>query len=110
MAAVVLQVATTWFSRRGHPGAALVTSGAGIAAAILTPALAMFPFILPSSENPDHSLTAWDAVSSPFTLTIMFWAVVIFLPLVLAYTAWAFRVMRGKVTEGDVRMRGHELY
>jgi cytochrome d ubiquinol oxidase subunit II len=108
--AVVMQLATTWLSRRGYPGSALAASGTGIAAAILTPALAMFPFILPSSEQPDHSLTVWDAVSSHFTLTIMFWAVVIFLPIVLAYTTWAFRVMRGKVTEGDVRMRGHELY
>lgn len=110
MTAVVMQLATVWLSRRERPGIALVTSGAGVAAVILTPALAMFPFILPSSVRPDHSLTAWDAVSSHFTLMIMFWAVVILLPIVLVYTSWAFRVMRGKVTERDVRARGHELY
>jgi cytochrome bd ubiquinol oxidase subunit II len=109
-AAVLAQWGATWLSQRQRPGAALVASGIGIAAVILTPALAMFPFILPSRTQPDHSLTAWDAVSSPLTLTIMFWAVVFLLPIVLAYTAWAFRVMRGTIGESDIRARGHELY
>jgi cytochrome d ubiquinol oxidase subunit II len=108
--AVLMQLATAWLSRQGRAGAALLTSGAGIIAVILTPALAMFPFILPSREQPDHSLTVWDAVSSHFTLTIMFWAVVVLLPVVLAYTAWAFRVMRGRLGEADIQTRGHELY
>ena len=58
----------------------------------------MFPFILPSSAAPDASLTVWDASSSQMTLFIMLIAVVIFLPIVLAYTAWVYRVLRGKVT------------
>jgi cytochrome d ubiquinol oxidase subunit II len=58
----------------------------------------MFPFILPSSAEPKASLTVWDASSSQLTLFIMLIAVVIFLPIVLAYTAWVYRVLHGKVT------------
>ncbi len=52
----------------------------------------------------------WDSVSSRRTLQIMFWATVVFLPLVLAYTAWAYRMMRGKITERHVRESGSSLY
>jgi len=62
----------------------------------------LFPFLLPSSTQPDHSLTVWDASSSPTTLMIMLWAVIVFLPLVLAYTAWVFRVLRGRITLADL--------
>jgi cytochrome d ubiquinol oxidase subunit II len=58
----------------------------------------MFPFILPSSTTPNASLTASDASSSRMTLFIMLVATVIFLPIVLAYTAWVYRVMHGKIT------------
>jgi cytochrome bd ubiquinol oxidase subunit II len=58
----------------------------------------MFPFILPSSADPKASLTVWDASSSHLTLFIMLIAVVIFLPIVLAYTAWVYRVLHGKIT------------
>ena len=52
----------------------------------------------------------WDAVSSHRTLQIMFWVVVVFLPIVLAYTAWVYRVMRGKVTVEQVRAKPRSLY
>ncbi|MAN56458.1 MAG: cytochrome d ubiquinol oxidase subunit II [Paracoccus sp. (in: a-proteobacteria)] len=64
--------------------------------------LTMFPFLLPSSTSPDSSLTIWDASSSHQTLFVMLVATVIFLPLILAYTAWVYRVLWGKVTEDDV--------
>lgn len=59
--------------------------------------LTMFPFILPSNTAPDSSLTVWDASSSHLTLFIMLVATIIFLPLILAYTAWVYRVLWGKV-------------
>ena len=61
-------------------------------------------------QRPGSSLTVWDAVSSHRTLQIMFWAALIFLPLIVAYTAWVYRVMRGKITEQHVRESGHALY
>jgi len=83
-------------SRRG--GLAFVASAIGILGIIATPGLAMFPFILPSSSQPNASLTVWDSSSSHMTLFVMLIATAIFLPLIMAYTAWVYRVMRGKVT------------
>jgi cytochrome d ubiquinol oxidase subunit II len=65
---------------------------------------------MPSSSDPRSSLTAWDAVSSERTLGIMFWVVVIMLPVVMAYTAWVYRVVRGKVTAEHIRETTHTSY
>ncbi len=73
------------------------------AGTILTAGFALFPFLLPSSENPNHSLTVWDASSSLLTLRIMFWLVVVFLPVVVGYTVWVFRVLRGRITLETLR-------
>ena len=61
----------------------------------------MFPFLMPSISHPGHSLTVWDAASSLRTLAWMLGVAVIFVPTVIAYTSWAFWVMRGKVTAVD---------
>jgi cytochrome d ubiquinol oxidase subunit II len=76
----------------------IVISGFGIAGVIGTMGVSLFPFLLPSSSHPASSLTVWDASSSQRTLGIMLIAVVIFLPIVLAYTSWVYHVMRGPVT------------
>lgn len=70
---------------------------------ISTVGLSMFPFILPSSIDPKSSLTVWDAASSHATLFNMLVATVIFLPIVLAYTAWVYRILWGKVDEASIR-------
>ncbi|KAF0097190.1 MAG: cytochrome d ubiquinol oxidase subunit II [Rhodospirillaceae bacterium] len=68
---------------------------------------AMFPFIMPSSSNPSHSLTVWNSGSSLVTLTWMVGFVVIFMPLIVWYTSWAFWVMRGKVSVKHVETSDH---
>ena len=98
------------FSRGGLAGRAFVASGFAVIGTILTAGFSLFPFVMPSSTHPDHSLTAWDATSSYLTLTWMFWAVLIFLPVVIVYTSWVFRVMRGKVTEQQIRKETHTAY
>ncbi len=82
---------------------AFVCSSVSLAAIISTVGLSMFPFILPSSSHPGHSLTLWDSSSSQLTLLIMLIATLIFFPIVLAYTTWVYRVLRGKVTEASLR-------
>jgi len=68
---------------------------------------AMFPFMMPSSVNPAQSLTVWNASSSEHTLVWMtLWAAV-FVPAILAYTSWAFWVMRGKVKTEQVEADDH---
>ncbi len=86
------------FSSYNFAAIAMVFSSLAITSVIVTAGMILFPFILPSSIQPNHSLTIWDAASSHLTLSWMFWAVVIFLPIVLAYTTWVFRVMRGKLS------------
>ena len=102
--------ATILLSRVGRPVLAFVSSSVALAGVILTAGLSMFPFILPSSTDFNSSLTAWDAVSSHRTLQIMFWVVLIFLPLVIAYTSWVYRILRGKITVQTVREESHTLY
>lgn len=68
---------------------------------------AMFPFMMPSSANPSHSLTVWNASSSARTLGWMVGFTVVFMPLIVWYTSWAFWVMRGKVTVDHVRSSEH---
>jgi cytochrome d ubiquinol oxidase subunit II len=97
-------------SARDKPGRAFISSGVALAGVILTAGFSMFPFILPSSTDPRSSLTAWDAVSSHLTLTLMFWATLIFLPIVIAYTSWVYRVLRGKVTAQQIRENSQSLY
>ncbi|CAM2182613.1 cytochrome bd-I ubiquinol oxidase subunit II [Paraburkholderia sacchari] len=81
-----------------------------IVGVILTAGFSMFPFIMPSSLDPRSSLTVWDSTSSKTTLEIMLVAVIIFLPIVLAYTTWAYRIMRGKVTVEAVEDKRNSLY
>ncbi|MFL9839765.1 cytochrome d ubiquinol oxidase subunit II [Sphingomonas sp. ST-64] len=84
---------------------ALVFAGSSLAniGIIGTVGLSMFPFILPSSIDPASSLTVWNASSSHTTLFIMLLVTVVFLPIVLAYTAWVYRVLFGRVTTEQVR-------
>jgi cytochrome d ubiquinol oxidase subunit II len=89
---------------------AFIASAVANAAVILTAGFAMFPFVMPSSTDPRSSLTVWDAVSSHRTLGIMFWVVLVMLPLVLGYTAWVYRVVRGKVTVADIQADPHVSY
>jgi len=86
---------------------ALFSSSLAIAALMITWGFTLFPFILPSSTIPSHSLTLWDATSSPLTLSWMLGVTILFLPIVLCYTLWAFRVMRGKVTEASITEKNH---
>lgn len=90
------------------PLAALLASGLSIAGIILSVGVSLFPFILPSSVDPRASLTVWDSSSSHLTLFIMLVCVIIFLPLILAYTSWVYSVLRGKVDADDIEQdRGH---
>lgn len=89
---------------------AFVSSATAIAMVILTAGISMFPFVMPSSSTPAHSLTMWDAAASETSLMIMFVVACIFVPLILMYTAWSYFVMRGRVTEQHIRDNSNSLY
>jgi cytochrome d ubiquinol oxidase subunit II len=103
-------VAAVLFSRLGWPTVAFIASGSAVAAVILTAGFSMFPFIVPSSSDPGSSLTAWDAVSSHLTLQIMFWVVLLFVPLIILYTGWVYRVLRGKITVDMIEAENRTMY
>ncbi len=81
---------------------AVLVHSCAILGCVATAATALFPFVMPSSRFPSHSLTVWDVASSHMTLQWMFWAVVILLPIVLLYTTWVVRVFRGPLREETV--------
>ena len=89
---------------------AFVASSLALVGVIGTAGASMFPFIMPSSSMPNASLTVWDSVSSHLTMGIMFWATMIFMPLIVFYTSWAYSVMRGKVTAAYIRENDHGAY
>lgn len=86
----------TWV--RSRSGLAFVASSVAVTGTICTAGFSLFPFLLPSSLLPAASLTVWDASSSQRTLALMLGATLVFIPIVIAYTAWVFRVLKGKVT------------
>jgi len=68
---------------------------------------AMFPFMMPSSSEPSHSLTIWNASSSELTLGWMLGFAGVFVPLIIWYTSWCFYVMRGKVSAQHIEADEH---
>ena len=107
--AVVFAAAMAVLSLSPRHRTAFVASALTIAMTILSAGFALFPFLLPSSLDPNSSLTVWDASSSKSTLGLMLRCVVVLLPIVLAYTTWVYRALRGRVSLEHVR-RSHGMY
>ena len=110
IAALAALVASILFSRMHKAGAAFWSSSAACAGIIGTAGVSMFPFVMPSSTDPRSSLTVYDAVSSHLTLGLMLGATVIFMPLIIFYTAWAYKVMWGKVTTEYIAANDKSVY
>jgi cytochrome bd ubiquinol oxidase subunit II len=91
-------------------GLAFIASALGILGIIATAGVSMFPFLMPSDIAPTVSLTVWDASSRQLTLFVMLLATLIFLPVVLVYTAIVFSVLRGAVTASQIERNTTHLY
>lgn len=89
---------------------AFIGSSLAILGVIGTAGSSLFPFIMPSSTNLNSSLTVWDSTSSRLTLSIMFWVTMFFMPIIIAYTSWAYKVMSGKVTAAYIKENEHAAY
>jgi cytochrome d ubiquinol oxidase subunit II len=107
---IVAPLLTVALTAARRAGLAFITSAIGIFGVISTAGVSMFPFLMPSDIMPQASLTVWDATSSHLTLFVMLLATLIFLPIVLAYTGFAFRVMRGPVTAKQIEGNSGNLY
>ena len=107
---VVGGVLALLFAKSRFEKSVFICTGLMIVGVILTAGFSMFPFIMPSSLDGRSSLTVWDSTSSQMTLQIMLIAVIIFLPIILIYTSWVYRVMRGKVTAAALEENRHSMY
>ncbi|SIN78856.1 cytochrome d ubiquinol oxidase subunit II [Salinivibrio sp. ES.052] len=97
-------------SRLERGGWAFLFSSLAIVGVILTAGIAMFPFVMPSSTFPSHSLTMWDATSSELTLSIMTIVAAIFVPIILGYTLWCYIKMFGRLDAQYIEDNKHSLY
>ncbi len=96
-------------SRYNRGGWAFICSSLSMSGIILTAAVSLFPFLMPSNTVLNASLTVWDATSSHMTLKIMFFVACIFVPIILCYTAWGYWVMRGRIKNEDLD-KAHTIY
>ncbi|MCD8339792.1 MAG: cytochrome d ubiquinol oxidase subunit II [Burkholderiales bacterium] len=101
---------SVYMIKLGKAAWAIICSSLAMIGTIFTPLISMFPFLLPSSTNFVSSLTAWDCTSSQLTLFVMLIVTLIFLPIVLLYTAWAYYVLRGKLTPDYIKENSNSLY
>ncbi|MFB9133786.1 cytochrome d ubiquinol oxidase subunit II [Vibrio olivae] len=107
---VVMPLLTIIASRAEKGGLAFLTSSLGIAGVIFTAGFAMFPFIMPSSLTPSHSLTLWDSTSSELTLNLMTGVAFVFVPIILGYTTWTYYKMFGRLDKKYIDDNKHSLY
>ncbi|AYC40064.1 cytochrome d ubiquinol oxidase subunit II [Streptomyces griseorubiginosus] len=95
--AVAALVAALMANQAGREGWSFALSGVTIVAAVAMLFLTLFPNVMPSSLNPDWSLTVTNASSSAYTLKIMTWLAVIATPVVMLYQGWTYWVFRKRI-------------
>lgn len=100
--AVAALVGIKLFHAKGRNLAAFASSCATIVAVVFTGVIGLFPNLIPSSIDPAHSLTIFNSSSSRYTLKIMTVVALLFVPVVIGYKIWVYRVFRAPVTEKDV--------
>lgn len=110
LTALLSCIATALLTRARYPRLVFLSSAVAVVSILLSAGAALFPFVLPSTLLPAASLTLWSASSSPRTLQIMLWVVLLFVPLILLYTGWVYRVLRGPITVEQVQANGKRLY
>ncbi len=74
-----------------------------IAGATLFGVIGLYPYMFPSSLDPSYGISIQNAASSPLTLKIMLFVVVIFVPIVIIYQAWVYNLFKGKVKEAEMQ-------
>ncbi|CAL9486615.1 cytochrome d ubiquinol oxidase subunit II [Streptomyces sp. enrichment culture] len=95
--AVASLLAALAANRAGREGWSFTLSGVTIVAAVAMLFLTLFPNVMPSTLDPDWSLTVTNASSSPYTLKIMTWLAVIATPVVVLYQGWTYWVFRKRI-------------
>ncbi|ABI70996.1 cytochrome d ubiquinol oxidase subunit II [Shewanella frigidimarina] len=107
---LLMPILVIFASRLNRSGFAFFFSSLAVACVILTCGAAMFPFVMPSSLEPNVSLTMWDATASQMSLKVMTVAAIIFVPTVLSYTIWTYYKMYGRLNREFVENNKSSLY
>ncbi|MEU9865160.1 cytochrome d ubiquinol oxidase subunit II [Streptomyces sp. NPDC047971] len=107
LVAVVALVGAIGAIKAGREGWSFALSGITIAAAVAMLFLTLFPNVMPSSLNPEWSLTVTNASSSPYTLKIMTWCAAVATPLVLLYQSWTYWVFRKRIGTQHIADAAH---
>lgn len=94
--------ASRFFIKRKEFFRAWFSSSIVIVGSVFFGIIGLYPDMLPSNISTDFSITAFNASSSPLTLKIMLVVVILFIPAIIAYQAWAYYLFRGKVTKEDL--------
>lgn len=106
LAAVAL-IAGWLLNRIRRDGWSFAALAATIGLAVAALFTALFPNVLPASNDPANSLTIWNAASSDYTLTVMSWTALIALPVVFGYQIWTYWVFRKRVTRANIEVAAH---
>ncbi|MEU8487378.1 cytochrome d ubiquinol oxidase subunit II [Streptomyces sp. NPDC048641] len=104
---VVALVGAIGAIKAGREGWSFALSGITIAAAVAMLFLTLFPNVMPSSLDPDWSLTVTNASSSPYTLKIMTWCAAVATPIVLLYQSWTYWVFRKRIGTQHIADAAH---
>lgn len=110
IAGLILPLLVMIASRFHRSGFAFLFSSLTVAMVILTCGAAMFPFLMPSSLDPNVSLTMWDSTASQGTLGVMTVVAAIFVPLILCYTIWTYYKMFGRLNRQHIENNSTSLY
>ncbi len=100
--AVASLVLVKVFAAKGQNGTAFTFSCLTIVFVVFTGVTGLFPNLIPSSLDPASNLTIYNSSSSPLTLKIMTVVALIFVPIVISYKIWVYRIFREPVTGKDV--------
>ncbi|WP_445524863.1 cytochrome d ubiquinol oxidase subunit II [Streptomyces cyslabdanicus] len=107
LVAVFTLVSALAANQVGREGWAFGLSGVTIVAAVAMLFLSLFPNVMPSTLNPDWSLTVTNASSSPYTLKIMTWCAGIATPIILLYQGWTYWVFRKRIGTQHIAEPAH---
>ncbi|PPF84123.1 cytochrome d ubiquinol oxidase subunit II [Subtercola sp. Z020] len=89
-------------NQRKAEGWSFALFAATIAFAVLSLFLSLVPDVMPASNDPANSLTIANASSSGYTLTLMSWVALVFVPLILAYQGFTYWVFRKRVSRTSI--------
>lgn len=67
-----------------------------------TGVIGLYPSLIPSSIDQQYSLTIFNSSSSIYTLKIMTVVALLFVPLVIAYQFWTYRIFRTRIRPEDI--------